>query len=328
MAGVDFWQRRLKEIYPNTDLSADYVMSHIFTRSAEIGRRLLRRQHSPSVDDHVIGSLSWILAISNMLEIDFKSSIVNRYPAVCSYCISKPCICDKTGMKASINGLISEKREDIDQELYWKRQTITNDNPTIDFNWIYNQITSIYPINRALIKRGAEGFVVSKMLEEGGELHRAYSQYYQRKTGLKSQISDEIADLTAWTISCWNISSRGTDLDAQFANRYAEGCPTCRRAPCACEPYSISLGHEELIRQIADELRALRKKGLQNPSVEEAIVLADDAQTKVDKGKAQGLVARIKDIAEMTRGADQASEAAVSIGSRLLRLADTFTSQF
>jgi NTP pyrophosphatase (non-canonical NTP hydrolase) len=63
------------------------------------------------------------------------------------------------------------------------------------------------------------------MVEEVGELARAMRD--QDEAALRH----EVGDVLAWLASVANVC--GVDLE-QAAARYAGGCPSCGRAPCAC----------------------------------------------------------------------------------------------
>ena len=62
--------------------------------------------------------------------------------------------------------------------------------------------------------------------EEVGELTRAL------RRDRKDELEGEFADVLAWLATLASI--RGVDLEAAARKKYAEGCPRCRRAPCAC----------------------------------------------------------------------------------------------
>jgi NTP pyrophosphatase (non-canonical NTP hydrolase) len=62
--------------------------------------------------------------------------------------------------------------------------------------------------------------------EEVGELTRAL------RRGRREDLEGEFADVLAWLATLASIS--GVDLEAVARAKYAEGCPRCRSAPCAC----------------------------------------------------------------------------------------------
>lgn len=62
--------------------------------------------------------------------------------------------------------------------------------------------------------------------EEVGELTRAL------RRGEKQALEGEFADVFAWLATLASMS--GVDLEHAAAQKYAEGCPRCRKTPCAC----------------------------------------------------------------------------------------------
>ena len=62
--------------------------------------------------------------------------------------------------------------------------------------------------------------------EEVGELTRAL------RRGERENLEEEFADVFAWLSTLASIA--GVDLEACAAQKYAEGCPRCHSAPCAC----------------------------------------------------------------------------------------------
>jgi len=63
------------------------------------------------------------------------------------------------------------------------------------------------------------------LVEEVGELSRAL------RRGDAANLREEFSDALAWLVSVATMA--GVDMDAAAA-RYADGCPRCGRAPCAC----------------------------------------------------------------------------------------------
>jgi NTP pyrophosphatase (non-canonical NTP hydrolase) len=74
-------------------------------------------------------------------------------------------------------------------------------------------------------RRGVEGTFMWFM-EEVGELSGAL------RGGTDAERVAEFADVLAWLATLANIA--GVDLDAAIRAKYGDGCPGCRRSPCAC----------------------------------------------------------------------------------------------
>ncbi len=79
-------------------------------------------------------------------------------------------------------------------------------------------------------RRGKDG-TFRWLIEEVGELARAM------RDGDPHALQAEVSDVLAWTVSMASLC--GVDVE-QAAARYAQTCPKCRQAPCACalEPRS------------------------------------------------------------------------------------------
>ena len=321
MHTIRFWQSHLEKIYPNDGMRPDYVMAHIFTRCAEIGRTIIRRDRDISVNSHVIGAMSWCIAMCNQFQIDLQDALITRYPGACTYCFSQPCQCSMTGMRPlnDKGGLLSERY--VEEELRSMKGTLLNDSKvTLSFDRVFQEINKTYPLNRALITHGGEAFIVSKLLEEGGELHRAYSKFAQ-KSGDKDEISVEIADLIGWLSSCWDLECAGVSFNAKFAETHIEGCPACHKNPCICKEYSITPTQEDVIKEIADGLESLKAKGINDKRIDEALDIAKDKSTINSAEKSKSLSDRIKGMAEIVSNASKASDGASNVVSKLFELA-------
>jgi len=61
--------------------------------------------------------------------------------------------------------------------------------------------------------------------EEVGELTRALNR------GEKQDLAGEFADVLAWLSTLAALT--GIDLE-EAANKYGDGCPSCRKTPCNC----------------------------------------------------------------------------------------------
>lgn len=73
-------------------------------------------------------------------------------------------------------------------------------------------------------RRGVDG-TFRWFVEEVGELAKAL------RRDDPENLREEIADVLAWLSTL--ASMRGVDLE-QVVDKYAQGCPKCRKTPCAC----------------------------------------------------------------------------------------------
>jgi hypothetical protein len=215
---------------------------------------------------------------------------------------------------------------DLEHELRQK-YLVFKASTTVSFTWVFNQVTTIYPINRALLSRGGSAYLVSKMLEEGGELHRAFSNHIAKKSPL-ADVGTEIGDLLGWTISCWDRAGSGTSIDSELAGLFIAGCPTCKSAPCNCPDYSITPTQEDVIKEITKQLEELKAAGVELPVVDEATALATDVSTKDNSEKGKALAQKVEDLAKTAESAGKLTESVSAILVRLGRAGELLQTLF
>jgi NTP pyrophosphatase (non-canonical NTP hydrolase) len=73
-------------------------------------------------------------------------------------------------------------------------------------------------------ERGLEGTFMW-FVEEVGELGRAM------RSGSPDDLREEFADVFAWLVSLASIT--GVRME-ECIDKYAKGCPRCRKTPCTC----------------------------------------------------------------------------------------------
>lgn len=218
---------------------------------------------------------------------------------------------------------------ELEEELEAKFGAFRNTGTLIDFSWIISDISTIYPSNRALLTKGAQAFVVGKMLEEGGELHRAYSRYLIGNESALAEIGEEQADLTAWLLSCWDLDAVGKDLDAEFASNFGFGCHKCKKASCECPAYSITRGQEDLIRTIAQSLREIKSSGIEIAEVDQALQSAEDAKAnptpKAKKSLKQKALSALAALKNLNEGSEAVKEIMGTLGDAAEELGSIIT---
>jgi NTP pyrophosphatase (non-canonical NTP hydrolase) len=170
---------------------------------------------------------------------------------------------------------------EVDYSIEEKINAINNSGQAINLSWVINTISNIYPSNRAILFRCGQAFVVGKMIEEAEELYRAFSGLL-RGTGTKKELADEIADLSAWVISCWDLSSSQKNIDSEFDNIFRRGCPECKRPKCTCKPYHIGLTLSVIVSDLHKVLKRIRDVGLAKQSIQVAIEVTQDVNRNID----------------------------------------------
>ncbi len=289
------WQQKLRAIYPNKHMSPDYIMTHIYTKCSIIGKEIIRDRRALKLNDAIIGYFAWIMSMCSHFEIEIDEAFVGRFPEMCPYCLFQTCQCDSYG--AEYHDAVTKRPPAEQERMEQLEQAYTVlIRSEISLPWFVRTISKIYPSNRTLLKRTGHTYVVAKFLEEGGELHRAYSGFMQKR-GHKDAIATEVADLSAWVASCWDLDSEGFDIDGQMALRFRDGCPICKSKPCECPRYAITPGEEELILQIEEGLRALREAKVGDPiEIDKALAETSEARSRGQHVPGESWFRRASDI--------------------------------
>jgi len=286
--------------------------------------------------EHFIRALSWLFAIGPQVGVNVVEAYLERFPTVCYYCISAPCVCHRTG-KQPYRPMPAYKVQD-------ERAAFSNivahkvqyENIAIDYDWIKNNICSIYPNNEILWYHSGPGFHFTKLLEEMAELHQALSKWEGGDNRL-ANVATELADVFAWIVATWQLAMPGKNLREEFITHYYEGCPVCNGFPCSCgsrrERSSgiVTLPQLRELSKRLDELSGVlgsRKNELQDikASIEKAIDSKDEqvavqavAQTK---SRMETLRETVSDIDESGKKAVSIIENVSLLASKLLNLVD------
>tara|TARA_R100000789_G_C2998587_1_gene148139 strand:+ start:84 stop:1097 length:1014 start_codon:yes stop_codon:yes gene_type:complete len=243
-------QSYLNGLYGDVNKGRDmeYMFSYLFRNASYLARSIPRGQNCVQ---NFIKTFSWLFAIANKLEIDLEDAYLRKYPEVCPYCITKPCICSKTNKKPV--SYIKEWK--IQEELGYKYNVAKSSTPNPSMDSLVEKTNDLYPANIHIWKAAGPAFHFFRLLEELGEVHEAYTAFC-RGAKDKREIENELADCFAWTLSSWGIHYLGESLQDSFISYYYNACPVCNSAPCKCEAYS---DRGEMLVKI-EELRLYREK--------------------------------------------------------------------
>lgn len=232
----------------NKKRDVEYIFSYLFRNVSYLSRSIPRGQNCVQ---NFIKTFSWLFAIANKLEINIQESYLKKYPEVCPYCITKPCVCSKTNKKP-----VSYVQEwKIQEELGIKYNIAKSSNPSLSMDSLVEKTNDLYPANTHIWKAAGPTFHFFRLLEELGEVHEAYTSFC-KGTKNKLEIENELADCFAWILSAWGIYYLGESLQDSFITYYYNSCPVCSANPCNCEAYSDR--GEMLVR--IEELRLYREK--------------------------------------------------------------------
>ena len=168
-----------------------------------------------------------------------EDAFLRKYPCVCPYCFSSPCVCILTKKRPSI----SLSFADEEQELRDKYTIVINDkaNVSMTFEKVFSIIMKIYPNNACDWKHHGVAFHMIKTGEELAELHEACcrrEKYGSTKdTATMLCVSDEMADVFAWMISEWGLWRNAAGMTEAFSQHYSSGCSRChKKIDCKCQP--------------------------------------------------------------------------------------------
>lgn len=285
------WNKRLEEIYPNKGVMPDTMMVHIFTWCSEVDRLLIRTPkptkgsaEADRINRSIVKAIAWIIALCNNYNLDFVQVMIGRFPKCCPYCQLSPCRCEEQERMAFIPGT-SVPMAPAAARIEFSYKIGAHSRRDYSFDKIIAILRDIYPANRVLLSKGHTSDIVDKLLEEGGELKVAYAQYelanvlnYARFADFILGIAEEVADLSAWHFSCWDISRQNISFDDRINEIFRLGCNTCKSTPCKCVKYHASFNLEKTIEKFYDDLsRAARTSAADSGVIEAAEELIKEA---------------------------------------------------
>lgn len=198
-------------------------------------------------------------------------SLFSRFPTICPYCLTGPCICFRTN-KSPVSYVPAYKAK---EELNAKFRAYEKTTHDWSLTNAIQMLSNIYPNNEIIWHHAGPWYLIAKMQEEVGELHEAMSKL---ATGQKSKsaIGEELADTFAWLLSAWGIVFRDRSMDDAFVDYYYQDCPVCNSLPCTCAERADRAA-ELIDRKILEDIRA----NLLN--LEKALPMAKDSLHELQK---------------------------------------------
>ncbi len=176
----------------------------------------VRKDDKQKVKVNILIAFSWLMATANRLHVDLEEEVWKRFPALCSYCGSKPCSCKQSKPK---------HRKQI------VRSPLLKPNNLIEIQEMFAQI---YPAkNRTIADAGVH------LAEEMGEVSEAIHNYLGKHEGkLFIEIKLEMADYVSCILGLAN--SAEIDVAKELAKLFRNNCHICHKAPCVCSFSSIA----------------------------------------------------------------------------------------
>jgi NTP pyrophosphatase (non-canonical NTP hydrolase) len=231
------FQKYLATTYSNTNSqrSVEYIYSYLTRNCSYLARSIARSSENK---DYFLKSISWLFSLSTKFEIDLEDSFRKKFPNVCPYCISSPCICSET-LKKPLHYM---PEWEIKSELNRKFESANNSahQKNLALNKAVTNINAIYPANRSIWAAYGSTYHFSRVFEELGEVHEAYAAFASNQRA-KTNLEEELADVFAWLISAWGIANKEAPLADALINYYYNDCPVCQNNPCNCKEYSSRL---------------------------------------------------------------------------------------
>lgn len=246
-------QEFLHELYGEVNKSRewDYLIGFLNRTTSYLCKKVVEKKHTP---DLFVKPLSWLFEIASKFDIDVSESFFKKYPLICPYCMTKPCVCFKTNKQPYID----IQPYEIEGTMLDKYKAL-EENFTKDFDLACKNIFELYPNNEIIWHYAGPWVQFVKLSEEIGELHEAISRFEKGAKPLET-IKGEIADVFAWILSLWITVYPKKGLQAVFNNYYYKGCPVCNNKPCLCGDRNNRIGELldiEPYKEIGDYLVSL-----------------------------------------------------------------------
>lgn len=170
----------------------------------------IRKENDKKLTLNLLIAFSWLMSIGNRMHIQIDEIIWRRFPYLCSYCGSKPCVCKK--MKPTKRSRVVSNKKVQPSSLQEFQEM---------FSLIYP------PQSRTLFEGGVH------LAEELGELSESiyifmgkHSEYQFR------EIEDELADFVSCIFGVAN--SAKINISKELEKMYVKNCHACHNSPCSC----------------------------------------------------------------------------------------------
>lgn len=206
-------QSFVNEIY-NLSNDRQFEISEMLNNIQRFAMRAIkgiRKGDVNRIKKNLIISFSWFISTLNRLHISIEDEIWKRFPYLCSYCGSCPCVCKSQKIESRLNVLIDNSK---------KPGTL------IGFQKMFNEI---YPASSRNLEHAG-----IHLAEEVGEFSEALIAYKnEKKREDFKEVILEAADYFSCLVGIFN--SLNIDLAEELALMFNENCHECHKFPCECE---------------------------------------------------------------------------------------------
>lgn len=325
---IEVYQNFLSKLYAETnkELTWEYIFGYICRSVGYLCKNLAEQKYS---ERDFIRALSWLLALANKVNCSAQTSLLNKYPGICPYCLEQTCVCFRTGKRPAQYSPAYAVKERL--ETYRNHQRTQQSRP-INFDLTTQIISAIYPNNEVIWKYGGPWHLFSKLQEETAELHEAMAGFV-RKSKPFEVVEAELADVMAWILAAWSIAFRERSLDDEFISYYLDGCPVCRQDVCQCQPYNsrpeglidvVALKdikhHLEELTRLLPESRLLLGDAIQSVSV-----AAETQNESIARLSVSQTTDKLEEIKKNITNVDEIGAKGFSIINTILSLAEKFS---
>jgi len=176
----------------------------------------IRKGDRGKLEKNLMVALAWLMAIANRLHINLEEDVWNRFPALCSYCGSAPCVCKK-------EKVIERKKIIVDDSD--KPQNLKD--MQVMFNTIYP------PDGRSLADAGVH--LAEEMGEVSEAVHNFLGQHVQEQF---DEVQLEMSDF--FSCVCGVANSAQINISESLEKMFYENCHVCHKAPCECSFDSVA----------------------------------------------------------------------------------------
>ncbi len=206
------YQNFVKEVYglSNDRYFSLWDMITNMERFMMRGLKGIRKEDAEKTKINLLIAFSWFISITNQLHVNLEEEVWNRFPYLCSYCASCPCLCKK-------NKIEHRKKVPVDD--------IKRPKSLEGFQDMFNQI---YPTEQRTLEHAGV-----HLAEEAGEFSEAILTYrggHEDKDFKKVEL--ETADFFSCITGVFN--SLGVNIAKELSIMFSDNCHVCKNAPCAC----------------------------------------------------------------------------------------------
>lgn len=207
------YQDFVKTVYglPNDrDFSLDDMLTNV-ERFVMRGLKGIRKGDKEKAKTNLLISLSWFVSMMNQLHIDAENELWNRFPFLCSYCASCPCLCKEQKIEERQKVPIDDKK---------RPKTLEEFQVMLD---------KIYPFKTRTIEQAGV-----HLAEECGEFAEAILIYRgAHKEEDFEKLELEAADFLSCLLGAFN--SLEVSLAKELSTMFTNNCHVCQNAPCICK---------------------------------------------------------------------------------------------